>query len=119
MIPNRQIYGSRSDWQVLGEISDNLKKLARKKHIPIWTAAQLTKKGAKQKILTAEDVGYAYKISQDADFGLGLIQTPEMEEEGILKIVCMKGREGKFSAITCYPDFKKMRINDKEDNRDE
>lgn len=119
MIPNRDIYGSKQDWQVLGEISENLKQLARKKHIPIWTASQLTKKGAKQSVLTAEDIGYAYKISQDADFGLGLIQTPEMEEEGILKIVCMKGREGKFSAITCYPDFRRMRINDKDANDDE
>jgi replicative DNA helicase len=114
MIPNRVFSGSKNDWQILGEISENLKQLARLKHIPIWTAAQLTKQGAKQKVLTAEDIGYAYKISQDADFGLGLIQTPEMEEEGTLKILCMKGREGKFGAITCYPDFQRMRINDKD-----
>ncbi len=119
MIPNRQVNGSKNDWQVLGEISEDLKRLARKKHIPIWTASQLTKKGAKQKMLTAEDIGYAYKISQDADFGLGLIQTPEMEEEGTLKIVCMKGREGKFSSITCYPNFSKMRLNDKDDRNEE
>lgn len=119
MIPNRAVYGLKNDWQVLGEISENLKQLARKKNLPIWTCAQLTKKGAKQRVLTAEDIGYAYKISQDADFALGLIQTDEMEEEGILKIVCMKGRAGKFSVITCYPDFRRMRINDKDANDDD
>lgn len=113
MVPNRAFTGTKN-WEVLGEISENLKQLARLKHIPIWTAAQLTKEGAKKRMLTAEDIGYAYKISQDADFGLGLIQIPEMEEEGTLKIVCMKGREGKFGAITCYPDFQRMRINDRD-----
>lgn len=116
MIPNRFVSGGKNDHQVLGEISENLKQLARKKHIPIWTCAQLSKQGAKKNTLSAEDVGYAYKIAQDADFGLGLIQTDEMEEEGILQIVCMKGREGKFPAINCYPDFKRMRINDRDAN---
>ena len=112
MVPNRNISGGNNDWQVLGEISENLKQLARKKNIPVWTASQLSKQGAKKSALNAEDVGYAYKISADSDFQLGLIQTNEMEEEGILKIVCMKGRSGKFPAIICYPDFKRMRLND-------
>lgn len=118
LIPNRNIQGGKNDHQVLGEISENLKQLARKKHIPIWSAAQLNKKGAKQKVLTAEDIGYSYKISADSDFQIGLIQTDEMEEEGVLKIVCMKGRAGKFSAITCYPDFKRMRINDRDASKE-
>lgn len=118
LIPNRNIQGGKNDHQVLGEISENLKQLARKKHIPVWSAAQLNKQGAKQKVLTAEDIGYSYKISADSDFQLGLIQTDEMEEEGVLKVVCMKGRSGKFSAITCYPDFKRMRLNDKDDTNE-
>ena len=119
MVPNSYMRGANNDWQVLGEISTNLKQLARKKHIPIWTCAQLTKTGAKKTALTAEDIGYSYKISQDADFGLGLIQSNEMEEEGIMHIVCMKGREGRFPMIECYPDFSRMRINDKDSNKGE
>ena len=114
MVPNSNIRGANNDWQVLGEISTNLKQLARKKHIPIWTCAQLTKSGAKKTALTAEDIGYSYKISQDADFGLGLIQSDEMEEEGVMHIVCMKGREVKFPVIACYPDFQRMRVNDRD-----
>jgi replicative DNA helicase len=111
MLPNNKVDGGKNSWQVVGAISDDLKKLARKKHIPIWTAAQFSKKGSKQKTAAAEDVGYGAGIAQDADFELGLIQTPEMKEEGLLHIICMKGREGHFPIIECYPDFSRMKFN--------
>jgi len=50
----------------------------------------------------------------DADIALALLQTPEMEEEGVLKIVCLKGREGKIPVIECRPDFRRMQINIRE-----
>ena len=111
MLPNNKVDGGKNSWQFVGAISDDLKKLARKKHIPIWTAAQFSKKGAKQKTASAEDVGYGAGIAQDADFELGLIQTPEMLEEGLLHIICMKGREGRFPIIECYPDFSRMKMD--------
>lgn len=113
LLPNRNIKTSTMDWQVQGEVAHDLKILARKLHVPIWTAAQLSSKKANKTILTPEDSGYAYKISQEADFALGLVQTPDMKEEGIMHIVCMKGREGQISTIECYPNFDKMLIHEK------
>ena len=113
LLPNKEIRGSSMDWQSLGEVSKNLKELARKLHIPIWSAAQFPKANANKKALVLEDIGFSYKIGMDADVVLALMQTEEMEEEGLLKIVCLKGREGKIPVIDCYPDFRRMKINDR------
>lgn len=115
LLPNRPIKGSSMEWMSLGEVSKDLKELSRKLHIPIWSACQFPKSKANKHVLTLEDIGYSYKIGMDADIALALLQTPEMEEEGILKIVCLKGREGKIPVIECYPDFQRMRINVKDE----
>lgn len=114
LLPNKQVRGGSMEWQSLGEVSKDLKELARKLHIPIWSAAQFPKSKANKKVLTLEDIGFSYKIGMDSDVVLALLQTQEMEEEGVLKIVCLKGREGKIPVIECYPDFKRMRLNDKD-----
>jgi len=118
LLPNKSIRGSSMDWQSLGEVSKDLKELSRKFHIPVWSACQFPKAKASKGALTLEDIGYSYKIGMDSDIALALLQTPEMEEEGELKIVCLKGREGKIPVIDCHPDFKRMKLNIKDYDED-
>lgn len=109
--PSKGRYSSRMDWQAQGDIVKSLKELAREYHIPIWTAAQPTRKSARKAFMTTEDIGFSYIISQDADFVLSLIQTKEDELEGKLKLVCTKGREGKMPPIEMHPDFDRILLD--------
>ena len=79
LLPNKPVRGSSMEWQSLGEVSKDLKELARKLHLPIWSAAQFPKSNANKKVLVLEDIGFSYKIGMDADIALALLQTPEME----------------------------------------
>jgi len=99
------------DWQVQGWISRELKMLARSWSIPIWTAAQLKARSVNKEITEAEDVGRSYGISQNVNFMLSLIQTREDELDGVMRMICAKGRDGKMPVVRLHPDLGKMRLN--------
>jgi len=95
MSPNEGGYQSAMDWKYIGEIVKNLKGLALKLNIPIWSAAQLLV-GAKEKVeLSFGDIGLArQQIAAHADIAIGIIQTSQMRTMDLTKLQFIKIREG-------------------------
>jgi replicative DNA helicase len=66
-------------WREQKETSEEMKAFAQRHKIPVWTAGQLNRGGAKKKIATNEDSSGSY----DANFALDVIFTavPKLDEE--------------------------------------
>jgi replicative DNA helicase len=77
--------------------ADDLKKLARRKGIPVVTSTQFNREvgdNSKSKV-SAANVGISDVIGWNADVMFGLFQTDDMEEDSIMGVRPMKIREGK------------------------
>jgi len=99
------------DWIVQGNIAKELKQLCRSWDIPCWTAAQQARGYKTNKRATEEDTGRSLGIIQNVNFLLMLIQTREMELDGIMELFCGKGRDGKMPTVKLHPDLSRMRLN--------
>ncbi len=96
------------DHIVQGQISRELKTMARSWNIPVWTAAQSKQTRANKPTATAEDAGRSYGIPANANFVMALLQDKEMELDGIMKLVAAKGRDGKCPEIILHPNMERM-----------
>jgi len=104
---------SSTDWMGQAEIVRDLKEIAREFHIPVWTAAQPTKKSVEKKdALEITDMGLSFQIAFYSDIGLALFQTKEDELDDIVRLQCIKGREGnKMHTAKLHTAFDRMLIN--------
>jgi replicative DNA helicase len=62
------------DWQSLSNLSTNIKQTAQRYGIPIITAAQINRNGARSKDQDLDDIAGADRIGQDADLVINVQQ---------------------------------------------
>ena len=95
MAPNEGNFGTSMDWKYVGTIVRNVKSLALKMHIPVWTASQLLV-GVKEKAeVSFVDVGLArQQLAAHADVCIAIIQTSQMRAMDVTKLQLVKVREG-------------------------
>jgi len=95
MSPNEGRYETNMDWKYIGSIIRDLKALALKLNIPVWSASQLLV-GSKQKaIIGFKDIGLArQQIAAHSDICIAIIQTEQMKLMDVTKLQFVKIREG-------------------------
>lgn len=103
---------SQSRWEGISNISRNLKKLARKKNVPIIATTQFNRASEDVKIdkVTLSNLGFSDSIGQDADVVLGLFRTKDMEMNQEMKVRMLKIREGEPKDFTLQWDLRHMRF---------
>lgn len=103
---------SQSKWEGISNISRNLKKLARKKNVPIIATTQFNRASEDVKIdkVTLSNLGFSDSIGQDADVVLGLFRTKDMEMNQEMKVRMLKIREGEPKDFTLQWDLRHMRF---------
>jgi replicative DNA helicase len=103
---------SQSKWEGISNISRNLKKLARKKNVPIIATTQFNRASEDVKIdkVTLSNLGFSDSIGQDADVVLGLFRTKDMEMNNEMKVRMLKIREGEPKDFTLQWDLRHMRF---------
>lgn len=104
---------SQSRWEGISNISRNLKKLARKKNVPIIATTQFNRasEGVKIDKVTLSNLGFSDSIGQDADAVLGLFRTKDMEMNNEMKVRMLKVREGEPKDFTLQWDLRHMRFD--------
>lgn len=104
---------SQSRWEGISNISRNLKKLARKKNVPIIATTQFNRasEGVKIDKVTLSNLGFSDSIGQDADVVLGLFRTKDMEMNNEMKVRMLKVREGEPKDFTLQWDLRHMRFD--------
>jgi replicative DNA helicase len=85
--------GGRDHRFELKEIYDGLRRLAANLDVPIVTASQATRKSLQKITLTIEDFAEAFAKAAIADIVIALCQTPEEEEDGLIRLHIAKSRE--------------------------
>ncbi len=112
---------SKSRWEGISNISRNLKKLARKKKVPIIATTQFNRASEDVKIdkVTLSNLGFSDSIGQDADVVLGLFRTKDMELNNEMKVRMLKVREGEPKDFTIQWDLRHMRFDTIETSDDD
>lgn len=109
----RAPYPSKDNHQQLTDISVELKALAQKRQIPIWTAGQVNRGGAAKKRIGNEDASGSYQKI----FALDVVFTgsPKVNEETgdvSTSLFCSKNRQGRDQVSIDFDlDFDRMRFN--------
>jgi len=126
MSPNSGRFETSLDWKYVGAIVRDLKGLALKLNIPVWSASQMLV-GAKEKAeVKFVDVGLArQQIAAHADICVAVIQTTQMQAMDVVKLQLVKVREGCNNRfIEIAPDYdrislerKTVRVEDEEDEK--
>lgn len=75
-------------------IIQELRKLAQELRIPIWTALQANKEGAKSDIIDVTNMAESYGQAAEADFVLGLQRKSENKSTGLGNVFIAKSRLG-------------------------
>ena len=112
MSPYEGRYDTSMDWRFVGAIVRNLKGLALKLNIPIWSASQLLV-GAKEKAeVSFVDVGLArQQIAAHADVCIGILQNAQLRAMDITKLQLVKVREGCESRfLEVQSDFDRIKL---------
>lgn len=76
-------------------IYEELRTLASEADVPIWTASQSNREGARSEIIGLENMGESYGKAQTADFVVGLSRKPEEKDKGSARIFVAKNRAGR------------------------
>jgi len=116
MSPNEGKYQSSMDWKYVGEIVKNLKGLALKLHIPIWSASQLLVGAKEKETVSFGDIGLArQQIAAHTDVCIAVVRTSQMIEMDQAKLQFVKAREGVTRrSLDVTTDFDKIRLSRKE-----
>jgi replicative DNA helicase len=76
-------------------IYEELRQLAADFNIPIWTASQSNRVGAREEIVGLENMGESYGKAQVSDVVIGLSRKPEEKATGYGRIFLAKNRAGR------------------------
>lgn len=98
---------SYSEQDELGNIFRELKRLAQRRNVVVWTASQTSKMAyALGGVGRIEDVGYSMKKTFWSNLVIGMSQDKEEELEGIIRLKVLKYTYGPKGGV-CYikPDF--------------
>lgn len=101
---------AQNKWENITNISRNIKKLARKKKVPIIATTQFNRATEDIAInkVTLASLGFSDSIGQDADVVLGMFRTKDMEMNNEMKIRMLKVREGEPKDFTLTWDLHRM-----------
>ena len=101
-----------SDEDRLGSIFKDLKRFSQIHKIVVWTASQLSGTGYGKSTITTKDTGYSKKKNHWANLILGIGNSIEDVQSGILKIYVGKNTFGKSHfEVVMYSDFSQGRID--------
>ena len=73
-------------------IAEELRGLAKQFNVPLWTATQVNREGAKSSDMEMTDTSESFGLPQTADLFFALIETEELAEAGNLMVKQLKNR---------------------------
>jgi replicative DNA helicase len=73
-------------------IAEELRGLAKQFNVPLWTATQVNREGAKSSDMEMTDTSESFGLPQTADFFVALIENEELAEAGQLMVKQLKNR---------------------------
>ena len=91
MKSSRQYDALRLELQLIYE---ELRQLAADFNVPVWTASQSNRSGAREEIVGLENMGEAYGKAQVSDIVIGLSRKPEEKASGFGRLFLAKNRAG-------------------------
>ena len=78
----------------LDDIFTNLRGLATEMKIPIWTASQVNRSGAREEIIQGDRIAESYSKMMITDFAMSLSRNADDKENGTGRWHIMKNRYG-------------------------
>ncbi len=90
-------------WQQVGEISRNLKQMARSLHIPIVVVSQTNVSSAKEGA-NLDNISYARSVGHDSDISFGLHRDDDMKKNNQMELRIAKNRDGPEETLLLYWD---------------
>jgi replicative DNA helicase len=118
MSPNEGSYSNSMDWRYVGAIVRNIKGLALKLNVPVWSAAQLLVQAKEKAELSFGDVGLArQQIAAHSDICIAIIQTSQMRAMDQTKLQFIKIREGcENRFLDIVSDYDRIKLSREENN---
>lgn len=96
------------DWKVIAKVTQGLKRLARKKKVPILISSQ-AKRGTKNKAKADQsDVGFSYSIVQDSNILIMMNQNEELRAAKTMQFWTAKMRDAAPVAWSSNWDMESM-----------
>ena len=83
------------DYNELGEVYRQLRRLSNRFEIPIWTASQAVRSAFNKQWLGMGDIADSFKKARLADLIVTINQTEQEEEEGLIRLYVAKSRRNR------------------------
>jgi len=109
--------GNSNSYTIVKSISEELRGLAVELNIPIVTATQTTRQGVNSSDLSMTDVSESIGLAATVDMLLGVIRTPELDEQNQLMFKLLKSRfvdAASFGPFLVGVERSKMKLYDLE-----
>ena len=106
----------------LDDIYTNLRGLATQMKLPIWTASQVNRTGAREEIIQGDRIAESYSKMMITDFAMSLARSAEDKENGTGRWHIMKNRygaDGMTYDSVMDTSIGKIEINIRGNNRNE
>lgn len=103
--------GSDQDWLRVAHITRDLKKIAKRKGLPIFINSQADSTTSKKLGPELGNIGYARAIGQDSDIVMSLYQDEEMFIDNEMGLKVLKYREGMTGKVFINWDFNTMNFD--------
>lgn len=100
------------NWEVLSDITQELKQNARILKVPIICAAQTNRSGAKDGA-ELDNIAYSQSIVQDSDIVIGLHADKEMKDANLREIRLRKNRDGPLKEFMAKWNYENMDFREK------
>ena len=105
------------DYNELGEVYRQLRRLGAKFEIPIWTASQAVRGSLQKQWLNMGDIADSFKKARIADLIVTINQTNGEADRGDLRLLVAKSRRNKgHPKVYLTTDFDRMRVIPHADN---
>lgn len=102
-----------ADWLNQGTVTEECRDIARRYHIPIFTAAQITREGRKKKVhRDTTHIAQSDLIPRTADIVVSLTQEKIERGKGRARMEVLKYRDGEPFKFSVFVDFTRMIIGD-------
>jgi replicative DNA helicase len=107
---------AREQWQRIGNVSRDLKRLAKRVNVPILATVQFNRNADNSSGDTSNIAGS--DIAKDADLILGLFQTEDQRLARQMTLKVLKQREGSRPEIECDWDMDAMKFSEAQEHDD-
>lgn len=102
------------------EVYTELRRMARKLAVPVYTASQATREALSKHTVTMKDTADSFGKVKVADVVIGICQTPEEEEEKLVRLFIAKSRKASgHPSIRLEMDTDKMYLGELRNERTE